>query len=260
MYRFLVKPKWLLLHLVCIAMVIIMINLGFWQLHRLHDRQAFNERVRQQSELVPIPLADALSPATGNPDTAALEYRPISVTGTYVAGHDYERSIIRGDVNGRDLIDALELADGTVLVVNRGWLPAEAPAPDLPSGEVTLTARLRVSATGGTGQNTDGTTQPVQIFRIDATAIAEQTGHGSQVMYVERITSDPAESDTLEAIPFPDLGEGPHLGYAVQWFLFSVCVLAGWAIAVAKKVGDLRDPERAAAKAHPAPEPGDPVF
>ena len=70
MYRFLVKPKWLLLHLVCIAMVIIMINLGFWQLHRLHDRQAFNERVRQQSELVPIPLADALSPATGNPAPA----------------------------------------------------------------------------------------------------------------------------------------------------------------------------------------------
>ena len=41
----------------------------------------------------------------------------------------------------------------------------------------------------------------------------------------------------------PDLGEGPHFGYAVQWFLFALCTLAGWGFAVAKKVSDLKDPE-----------------
>ena len=52
-------------------------------------------------------------------------------------------------------------------------------------------------------------------------------------MYVELTGSDPTESgDVLEPIAEPSLDEGPHLSYAVQWFLFSAIVAVGWFLAV----------------------------
>ena len=52
-------------------------------------------------------------------------------------------------------------------------------------------------------------------------------------MYVELTGSDPTESgDFPEPIAEPSLDEGPHLSYAVQWFLFSVLVAIGWVLAV----------------------------
>ena len=43
MYRFLLRPKWIILHVVVLALVVTMINLGLWQLRRLGERQDFNQ-------------------------------------------------------------------------------------------------------------------------------------------------------------------------------------------------------------------------
>jgi cytochrome oxidase assembly protein ShyY1 len=51
--------------------------------------------------------------------------------------------------------------------------------------------------------------------------------------YVDLVESQPAESTGLpEPLPAPDLSEGPHLSYAVQWFIFATCVAIGWVLAV----------------------------
>jgi cytochrome oxidase assembly protein ShyY1 len=56
-------------------------------------------------------------------------------------------------------------------------------------------------------------------------------------VYVDLLTSDPPEAPGLPApVARPPLGEGPHLSYAVQWFIFSVCVAIGWVLAVRKSV------------------------
>ena len=47
-------------------------------------------------------------------------------------------------------------------------------------------------------------------------------------MFVDRYESTPAEPDVLEPVIKPDLSEGPHLSYAVQWFIFSLAVAVGW--------------------------------
>ncbi len=258
MYRVFVKPKWLLGHLLAIALIVAMISLGFWQLRRLDERRDFNATVRDRSQQPAVPL-DSLVPAgAGAIDVAALEYRPVEVQGTYVREARYELARVRDDVSGRDLYALLELADGTVVVVNRGWLPSGVPYPDPSAGPVSLVARVRESDDGGTGQTTQSgtaSTDPVAIFRVDVEALASDVATEPRAMYVERITSDPAEPPELTPVPFPDLGEGSHFGYAVQWFLFSVCVLAGWILVIARTVGEVRHPERAAAL-----DPDQPVF
>lgn len=245
MYRFLVKPKWILFHLLMIAAMVAMVALGFWQLRRLHERRDFNATVRSRTEQTVVPIDELVPAAGGVLDLGVLEYRPVELTGTYVPNLRYELSVVRDDITGRDLYGVLQLTDGTAVVVDRGWLPAATPSPALPEGEVQLTGRLREPDTGGTGQTVDTGSEPVPIFRVDVDAIAADAGAQPRAMFVERITAQPDEPSEMTPVPFPDLGEGPHLGYAVQWFLFTVCVFAGWVFAVARRVGELKDPEAA---------------
>ncbi|HNJ96504.1 MAG TPA: SURF1 family protein [Ilumatobacteraceae bacterium] len=241
MYRFLIKPKWLLFHLFCVLMMVAMVNLGLWQLRRLDERRDFNATVKARTEQEVVPLDDIVPPGEVA-DTHQLEYRPVEVSGSYLPDLSYERSVRRDDMAGRDLFGVLQLDDGSIVVVNRGWLSDGIPSPALPEGTVRLVARLRVSATNGTGQVGDTGTEPMTIFRVDVRAIGDDAGAQPRAMYVERITSDPAEPAEMTPVPFPDLGEGPHFGYAVQWFLFTLGVVVCWALAVARKVGELKNP------------------
>jgi cytochrome oxidase assembly protein ShyY1 len=57
-----------------------------------------------------------------------------------------------------------------------------------------------------------------------------------QSVYLDQLSSEPAQP-SLTPVVFPDLNGGPpHLSYAVQWIIFSLSVLAGWALAVRKSV------------------------
>ncbi len=241
-YRFLIKPKWLLFHLFCALAMVAMVSLGMWQLRRLDERRDFNATVKARTEQEVVAL-DEIVPVGDADGTGDLEYRPVEVGGTYVPGLRYERSVRRDDLAGRDLFGVLQLDDGSVVVVNRGWLPDGTPSPALPEGTVRLVARLRKSASDGTGQVGATGDAPMTIFRIDVEAIAADAGAEPRAMYVERITSDPGEPAEMIPVPFPDLGEGPHLGYAVQWFLFTLGAAVCWALAVARKVGELKNPQ-----------------
>jgi len=45
-YRFALRPRWILSHLLVLLLVIVMVNLGLWQLRRLHERTTYNASVR----------------------------------------------------------------------------------------------------------------------------------------------------------------------------------------------------------------------
>jgi len=67
MYRFLLQPKWIGFHLLVIAAIVTMVNLGMWQLRRLDERQAFNATVEARYDEPPVPLDDLLTDDT-DPD------------------------------------------------------------------------------------------------------------------------------------------------------------------------------------------------
>ena len=61
MYRFLLRPKWIVLHIVVLALVITMINLGLWQLRRLDQRESFNRTVREHLSAPVEPIDSVLT-------------------------------------------------------------------------------------------------------------------------------------------------------------------------------------------------------
>ena len=230
MYSFLVRPKWIGFHLLCVALIVVMVNLAFWQLRRLDERQTLNDRVAAQSSADVVPLAD-ISFA----DPTTVEYRRVEVTGTYVGAQFEVVNLSQAGTTGNDPVNALQLADGSLILVNRGFLPFDANAVGPPSGEVTVTGRLRRSKSGGTDQrNDDDTPQIVEIRRIDVAAIGAQLDGPAAPMYIELLESSPADSSALLPVPLPEASEGPHLSYTIQWFIFSVCVAVGWVFAVRK--------------------------
>lgn len=237
MYRFLLKPKWIGFHLLCLAAIVGMISLGLWQLRRLDEKQTFNDRVTSHDAAAVVQLDPQM--LTGDPDD--LIYRRVETTGTYLAEPQFEVVNVSQDgTTGRNVVNALALADGTLVIVNRGFVPIAATVPAPPSGEVQLLARLKAGQTAGTGQpRDDGTQALTEIRRVDLEALGQQFDQPLAPMYLELVSSTPAEpAGVVSPVAFPTLSDGPHLSYTIQWFIFSISVAVGWVFAVRKSARD----------------------
>lgn len=234
-YRFLISPKWIAFHLLVIVLVVAMINLAFWQLRRLDERRQFNAKVRENANQPIVPFVD-LRGALTEPST--VEWRRVRVSGTYLPGHQFlvvNRS--QNGETGRNVVDAVQLAGGTLLLVNRGFVSNAASVPPAPQGTVEMIGRLRVSEPRATGQAADESVGVLtEIRRIDIGVLTKQFDARLAPMYIEQLQSSPADATSLEPIVAPTLDEGPHLSYTIQWFIFSACVLVGWVLAVRRSL------------------------
>ena len=72
--------------------------------------------------------------------------------------------------------------------------------------------------------------------RVDIERLRPQLDGEVLQMYVDVFESQPADDPSLQPVIKPVLDEGPHLGYALQWFVFTIAVAAGWVLAVRKSV------------------------
>jgi cytochrome oxidase assembly protein ShyY1 len=243
---FLLRPKWIGFHLLVIAAIVAMVNLGLWQLRRLDERRDFNTVVAARYDAAPVDLDALVGPAIGDPGDPRLdevEWRPVTATGTY--RQDASIQIVNRSQGGRageNTVTPLALPDGRVLLVNRGFVPLSESAPPAPAGTVTVTGRLRPSETRRTGQLSDPADGVLTVAqRIDLGRLASQFDAPLVPMYLSLLASEPADGDPYpEPVARPDLTEGPHLSYAVQWFIFSTAVAVGWALAVRHSVSKHR--------------------
>ncbi|MEX2626688.1 MAG: SURF1 family protein [Ilumatobacteraceae bacterium] len=264
MYRFLFRPRWIAFHLLVVGGIVLMVNLGFWQLDRLEQRRDFNERVVARTDLPVERIGELLGEANdaGDPDpddpaVRDLAWRRVVATGTYRP--DEQFLVVNRSQNGRagvNVATPMTLPDGRALIVNRGFVPLDINPPAPPGGEVNVQGIVRPSQERRTGQLSDpadGTLTEVQ--RIDIERLEDQIAGSVLPVYVDLLESRPAEQPGLpEPVVQPDLSDGPHLSYAVQWFIFAASVVVGWVLAVRYSVTKRR--RDAAAPADPPP-PGD---
>jgi surfeit locus 1 family protein len=256
MYGFLLRPKWIGFHLLVVVGVIVMVNLGFWQLDRLDQRQEFNAQVIARIDQPTVAL-DALLAESADPDD--LAWRPVAATGTYLV--DEQVVVVNRSQNGRagdNVVTPLRLADGRVLLVNRGFVPFGVEIPDVPAATVNVQGLARTSQERRTGQLSDPAEgQLSQVQRVDLDRLAQQIPGEMVPIYVDLLASEPAELPGLpEPVIRPDLSDGPHLAYAVQWFIFSAAVVVGWVLAVRWSITKRRSGAGAAPASPEAPHPG----
>lgn len=233
MYRFLLRPKWIAFHLLVISAIVLMLNLAQWQWHRHTERSAFNDTVATRSMQPPQPLAQLLASSATPGD---LSFRQTTVTGTYLAAPQFEVvNRAQGGSAGRNAVAALQLADGHLLLINRGFVQSDQPIPPVPSGPQQILGRLKSSEIRSAGQGADDSSvELTEIRRIDTDTLAGQFDQPLEPLYLEVISAEPPQPADLRPIEQPQLSGGSHVSYTVQWIIFSICVAIGWVFAVRK--------------------------
>ncbi|WP_225828194.1 SURF1 family protein [Streptomyces naphthomycinicus] len=259
-YRFLLSRQWVILTLVAIALIPTMIKLGFWQQHRYEERTARNDLVSSALHAEPVPVERLTSP--GHAVTRAEKYRTVSATGTFDTA---KQVVVRRRTNSDDevgfhVLTPFVLTDGKVLLVNRGWIPANGAQTDFPkipappAGRTTVTGRLMADETTAASgiKNVKGLPDR-QIMLISSAEEARRLG--AQVLggYIQQTAPEP-KGGSPEQISDPGSEDAPlNYAYMIQWWLFAAAVPVGWWFLVRREI---RDRQEAAAQEQPeASEP-----
>jgi cytochrome oxidase assembly protein ShyY1 len=236
--RFLLRPRWLLSHVLVVLLVVVMVNLGFWQLRRLDFKRDRNALIEARMDQPVVAVDDLLGPDADAAAVDAARYRRVSATGTY---DDDTTLVVRNRTQdgapGGWLVTPMTVAPGTTVGVVRGFVGFD-PGGDLvaapaPEGQVTVEGLV------------------IDPGRIDGTAPRDLApflaGDGVVPALVLARDSTPPEpaapTDAREPtigpivpVPPPELSEGPHLGYAVQWFIFSTIAIVGYPIVLRRVI------------------------
>ena len=223
------SKRWRWATLLVLVLTAVFIRLGIWQLDRLEQRRTQNAAIVAVLDTPPYQMA-----AAPMPDAQQIPGRWVTVTGTYDLDHQM-LLILQNWQNraGVNLITPLLLDGGdTAVRIVRGWIPNEEQdnlaAYDV-SGPVTLTAYVALPETLGRQTSPDPTFQP-EIYRVDTAVLQTQLPYDLQPVY---LVQPPDEAGNM-AWPYRqprkvDISDGPHLGYALQWFAFTLISLVGYA-------------------------------
>lgn len=220
------------------------IRLGIWQLDRLEKRKAFNSHVEEMwnSPVLEIP---SQYPDVNLED---MEYRSVKAIGIY----DFDSQVALrnqywNDRYGYHLLTPLIIGEGVAVLIDRGWIPSD--GNDVSKNWLIYNSESSVEISGiiRLGQETpdlggrpDPTLTPTQDKlefwnNVNLKRIDDQILYRLLHVYIQ---IDPAGEAQAPPIPFQpelELTEGPHLGYAGQWFTFALILFAGYPFFVNKR-------------------------
>jgi cytochrome oxidase assembly protein ShyY1 len=218
--------RWTFLAVFVVALGIVFVNLGQWQLDRLDQRRERNSATIANEAKPVQPFEAVFTRPIGDGD----QWQQVEARGTF----DAERQFVvryrsNGDDRGYEVVTPLRTASGVVLVdrgfvatERSGQIPATAPPP--PPGEVTVIGHVRRNEQGRRAAITpaDG-----QVRLINSDAIGAVLGEPVRNGYIGLIAVTPAQSEEFVPVQLPEINEGPHFWYAVQWFGFAALAAAG---------------------------------
>ena len=200
-----------------------------WQYHRGLDRHERNNQIEARADLPAITIESAKA------DAPSYEWRAIEATGEF----DSSRQILLRNryfegKYGFEVLTAFKEESGEEFWVDRGWVQAGASAtiapelPALPQGSVTIEGRLRLDRslpqgkffaipTGGKGG---------LISEANAQSSNVESGINS-TFYIDLLAGDQPELTPTVPASLPELSDGPHFAYALQWIIFGGLVIYG---------------------------------
>jgi cytochrome oxidase assembly protein ShyY1 len=226
--RFLVSRRWIGFALVVVFLAWVAWRLGEWQFHRLEDRQERNAIIERNEKAGADPITEVMAP--GKDVTGSTEWRIVEATGTYaVEDTVIVRYRTREGSAGVDVVVPLELADGSSVLVDRGWYATDnrgattADVPEPPAGEVTVTGWVRADAEGDSTAVTDQSTRAVNSGEI-GDALGREVMGG----WIDLRSESPEPETPLLPVEMPELNNGPHFFYGLQWWFFGALAIFGF--------------------------------
>ena len=240
------RGRYLVGHLVVLALAVLFVRLGFWQLDRHEQVRTRNELIGSRMRAPVTSLETVLPPGSEGREAA---YRRVTAAGSYLETGQVVVAFRSHQGNpGHWMLTPLLTEDGSAVMVNRGWIPLDAleegVVPAAPSaGEVRVTGLLLPSErVEGTVVESSG---PVpQVRGVDLGRLQDRVPVPLRPLYLQLERQEPPVGPLPATVPPPSLDDGPHLSYGVQWFLFAAVGLVGWPILVVRSVRGPQAPVR----------------
>jgi len=209
---------------VALALIILCLIAAQWQYHRGVDRHARNAIIVKHIALTPV----ALDSVKNSP--LAAEWQTVTVKGEF----DSTKQILLKNrysegFYGFEVLTLFTTPNNEKFWVDRGWVKAGATAaiaPTItppPTNEVSITGRLRLDSSLPRGAffalpaNGAGL-----ISKLDA-----QSQLDTQNYYIDLLSGSESSLTPKVAAQLPELSDGPHMAYALQWLFFAVLVIYG---------------------------------
>jgi surfeit locus 1 family protein len=229
---------------------------GVWQLARLQQKRDRNAALRAGLASAPL-IVDGRFSAGADPE--ALRYHRATATGVYDVAHEV---VLFGRTQdgqaGNHVLTPLVLTDGSAIVVDRGWVPLALDDPPIeaatpPAGSVSVEGVL-LGSEGGLPADADRGVEPVTtLARSDLAALQAQLPYPIAPVTLLLREQDPAARELPRPAPLPELSEGPHLSYAIQWFCFATIAVIGGVILLRRERAEPADEDAAPTSEGPGP-------
>jgi len=212
--------------LIALALIALCLWAAQWQYDRGVARHARNAVIESNSSRPVADLSSLLSPVDSH------EWKPATTAGTFDTSSQIllRNHYSEDGVYGFELLTRFTTTDGKSFWVDCGWVKAGEDAttrpklPDIPSGVVTITGRLRLDTSLPQGS----------FFAIPAnkseglvSKANAQSGSSTENFYLDLLSgSQPSLTPAVPA-PLPALSDGPHMAYALQWVFFGGLIVYG---------------------------------
>ncbi|MBA4177897.1 MAG: transmembrane cytochrome oxidase [Leptothrix sp. (in: Bacteria)] len=201
-------------------------RLGLWQLDRAAQKVALHEAQQRQRSRPPLAAADL---ARDGAEATAQVHRNVVLQGEWLAAHTV--FLENRQMNGRPgffAVTPLRLADGSAVLVERGWTPRDlmdrtrVAAPPAPDGMVSVHGRI--APRPGRLYEFDGAASGAIRQNLDIAAFARETGLTLRTFSIVQDDGPrPSADGLLRQWPAPTADVQKHYGYAFQWF--ALCAL-----------------------------------
>ena len=234
--RRLLRPSWIISHIFVLALLVSTVNLGLWQLRRLEERKSNNAQIMETTSRESVSVNDLYL----HDKDSYQNYVPIRAKGTFDENREvYLINRSRDAVPGVEVINSFALETDPVshVVVNRGYLPykilndgkSELWKP--PSKMLELEGYIMLAFS-------DGKLRGNEINRIDIDLLSAEWGVPLLPVYLQQ--NQQTMNDWPAQMKPPELTEGSHFSYAVQWFIFTLIGLVGYPLVLRRVIADDR--------------------
>jgi len=219
------KEPWALFKsFVALLLIVLCLWAAQWQYHRGVDRHARNTVISERIAKSPI----GLNAVTGNlPDH---EWQTVSTSGAF----DTDKQILlRNRYNegkyGYEVLTLFRSNENKSFWVDRGWVEAGATATTppivtaLPQAEVSITGRLRLDSSLPRGS----------FFALPGkgeglvSELNAQSQLDTEKFYIDLLSGSDSSLTPKVTAQLPELSDGPHMAYALQWIFFGGLVIYG---------------------------------
>ena len=207
---------------------LVLVRLGFWQISRYYERQRSNHQYLTQFTAQNMHIDKS-----GDLPKENLDYRHATVSGIPLPSHAIVRiNQYHESELGYNLLVPFKLADESLIFVDLGWIPKN--GNEDPKDWQKFIEPKPLVVTGILRQSRSVPKPSTPGYYVDFDSAQLQSLEGGKVVpfFLQALPGDGYEgkNNTPPIMSFTpvEITDGPHIGYAVQWFAFAVLLLGGY--------------------------------